>query len=250
MIATITNIEQLNDRDFIFAFDCAEIALNVAPGQFVEVGVSKAYDPFLRRPFSVYSTDGTVIKLLVRVVGRGTKVMSAWRVGDSVDILGPFGNLFTWRPEDTDLILVGGGVGFAPINFLLDRLAQTDKKVHLLFSPKRESELIAHLEAGKNLSVTVAENRAEIGPLLQKMISGVGGAALYACGPYGMMKLVAGLGAENHAPTWLSMEAAMGCGFGICGGCIVPVKDGEDFAYKKACNDGPIFSGEEILFDE
>jgi len=250
MITTITHIEQLNDRDYIFDFDCAEIALGVAPGQFVEVSVSKAYDPFLRRPFSVYDTDGATLKLLVRVVGRGTKIMSEWHVGDSTDILGPFGNSFTWNREDKDLILVGGGVGYAPINFLLNRLAQTDKRIHLLFSPRRESEIIAHLEPDKNLFVTVAENRTEIGPLLQKIISDMDGATLYACGPCGMMKLVADLGAESHSPAQLSMEAAMGCGFGVCGGCIVPVRDGEDFVYKKVCNDGPIFSGEEILFDE
>ena len=251
MIATITNIKRLNDRDYLYDFDCADIAQKALPGQFVEVKVSKSFDPFLRRPFSIYGAKGNTLQLLVRMVGKGTKLMSEWRVGDQTDILGPLGNTYAWTDEDAELIVVGGGIGFAPINYLIEQLLQDGKKVHLLFSPKRESELIEHLVPGDNLKISVAGNRTEIKALLDEIISGAPEAkSIFCCGPDGLMKLVAETGIAGNIPTQLSMEAMMGCGINICGGCIIPVKDGDDFTYKKVCADGPVFSGEEVIFDE
>jgi len=251
MIATITGIMQLNDHDFIFNFECREIAKTARPGQFVEVKVSEGYDPFLRRPFSVYDVDGDTVKLLIRVVGAGTSIMSAWRVGDTVDLLGPLGNCFTWDPNEDNFILMGGGIGYAPLNFLLSCLRRDGKHVHLLFSPLRESELVGHLQADDNLSVTLSNNRTEMQPLLEKIILKTPDTAcIYSCGPNGMMKLIAETGIESRIPTQVSMEAAMGCGFDICACCVIPVRDGDGFTYKKACSDGPIFSGEEVIFNE
>ena len=255
MIATITKIEKYNDHDVIFSFDCAEIAQKALPGQFVEVRVSKTNDPFRRRPFSVFDTCGDVIKLLVRVVGRGTKIMSGWNAGDSTDILGPLGNSFSIDEQGSELILVSGGSGLAPINFLVQKLAHTDRKVHLLYlySQAREAELAAHLAPSERLSVTLSHDKtgATIAPLLQEIISNAKGASMiYTCGPESMMKIVVETSAANNIPVKLSMEAAMGCGIGICSCCVVPVRSKDGFTYKKACADGPIFSGEEIVFNE
>lgn len=252
MKATLKETRWLNRRDILFTLTCPDMQA-ACPGQFVQVRVRDGLDPFFRRPFSIFSANAEtgVLKLLVRVVGRGTALMAEWEPGLEVDILGPLGNRFTWEETEAEFILVGGGCGLAPVNFLGEQLAAQGKKAHLLFSPKRDS-VLAEIVTPGIADITFSENRSTLAAVLDGMLAQYPGTRrIYACGPDGLMALVAQCAARRKVPVQLSLEARMACGYGICVGCVVPIRNATgDFDYKKVCHDGPVFDGKDVLFDE
>jgi len=249
MLAILKERRQITDRDHYYLIECPEIAAAAKPGQFVEIKVCEGPDPYLRRPISIFSADDRHIALLVRTVGRGTTLMEQWQPGSAVDVLGPLGNGFDWQPNDRNLLLVGGGIGVAPLHFLAERLCSENRRVTLLFSPRRDSQLIGSFLSGCQTQMHFAENRAEIPAEMTALLTAPFD-RVFACGPEGMMKLVADVGLAHRLPMQISMEANMACGIGICLGCAIPVRTEKGIVYKKVCHEGPVFSGEELIFND
>jgi dihydroorotate dehydrogenase electron transfer subunit len=213
------------------------------------VRVTSGCDPFFRRPVSIFSTDGTCIELLVRAAGKGTGMMCDWAVGYEADIVGPLGNSFEIDPSDQDLLLIGGGIGIAPLNFLARDLLSNNRNVRLLFSPVRDLAILDALSDKDQLDIEFASDRRMLPAAIEKAMSSRPD-RVFACGPGGMMKLVADAGVRLGIPVQISMETRMACGLGLCLGCAIPIRNGSDFEYKKICYDGPVFKGEEIIFNE
>lgn len=249
MLAILKERRSITECDHWYHFECPDLASAARPGQFVEIKVAEGPDPFLRRPISIFSADNTHFTLLVRTYGRGTAFMERWKPGTAVDVIGPLGNGFEWEQEDGSMLLVGGGIGVAPLNFLAQKLAEENRRVRILFSPLREKALTDCFYADPKINLFFSENRRQMPQILNTLLEEPVD-RIFACGPKGMMKLVVDSAAAKSVPTQISMEENMACGIGICVGCAVPIRSAGGFIYKKVCKDGPVFAGEELIFDE
>ncbi len=251
MIARLIQSRRITARDTLYEFDCPELARKAAPGQFVELalGEGEGEGSFLRRPISIFDCDGERrFFLLVRTVGRGTQAMTGWKPGREVDVLGPLGNGFSWPESAGVCVLVGGGIGLAPLTYLARRLLETGWTVRLLFSPRREDELLDALPQREKLEIRCAENRTQLPVILEEMLAQAD--CVFACGPEGMLETVAVKTMQRDIPCQLSMERHMACGIGICLGCAIAVRTPEGLTYQKVCKDGPVFRAEEVSFHE
>ena len=126
MLATLLETRPVTGRDTCYIFHCPAIAQTARPGQFVELKLTEGFQtPFLRRPISLFDTDGKeTFSLLVRSVGQGTEWMRTWTPGRTVDVLGPLGRSFRWTPDMRTCVLVAGGIGLAPMGLLARRLLE------------------------------------------------------------------------------------------------------------------------------
>ena len=249
MLAVLKERRSITDRDNLYHFECPDLATGAIPGQFVEVKVCEGPEPYLRRPISIFSADSTSISLLVRTVGRGTTLMGQWQPQTAVDMLGPLGNGFKWDQNDQNLLLIGGGIGVAPLHFLAERLVAENKRVHMLFSPYRDRQILDSFLVSPSIETFPCENRLEI-PLVMERLLNNPIDRIFACGPIGMMKTVVEIGLSRQIPIQVSMEANMACGIGLCIGCAIPIRTERGIEYKKVCHEGPVFAGEQVVFDE
>ena len=252
MIAVLTEKRVVTDRDVLYTFECLEMAQKAKAGQFVEVRVSEGMEPFLRRPISIFDVDGTKLRLLVRTVGTGTRMMKEWEPGQEADILGPLGNGFRVAGEEKHVLLVGGGIGAAPLYELAEVLKAQDTKIEYLFSPKRDAAVMGAYDAlTDELVMHYSENRRELPVVLEEILKAGDSPVdmVYTCGPTAMMHTVRDVCVKCGVPVQVSLEEKMGCGMGLCTGCVVKIRNGEDFDYKKVCHDGPVFRGEEVIFE-
>ena len=250
---------------FSFWLEAPEVALRVGPGQFLNVKVSAGLDPLLRRPISVCDVDRNRVRLVFRVVGRGTALLGRARAGDELDVLGPLGRP---APElhHKDVLLCGGGIGTAPLLFLARRLKRANRLEVLLGARSKAQMLLAREfralgvpvslatddgSAGFHGMVTeLAEVRCEKSDVgCQK--SGVQSpkprvhrppSVVFACGPRPMLAdLVKRL---DPIPVWGFVEERMGCGTGICYCCALPKKGG---GHVRFCEEGPVVRLNEVV---
>jgi dihydroorotate dehydrogenase electron transfer subunit len=304
---------------------CPEIARLAEPGQFVMLRVNELRDPFLRRPFSFSRLlpprakknkpeDEGAVEICYKIVGRGTLLMSQLREGQRLDLLGPLGKGFWATADHKRAILVGGGIGIAPLIPWAEHLQgerKTGRKasknlkkspeILMLIGGKSREQILGMREFKKmGLEPRVATEDGSLGfpglatDLLERevMTQGHNSAALYACGPMPMLARVAQIADQFDLPCQVLMEARMACGVGACLGCAVKVKErsfrgipqsvdsavvkekipsgGEcegnemtpkkenlipgipefpAFRYVRACQEGPVLEGREILWD-
>ena len=238
-----------------------QITSAAVPGQFVNVLVSAGWDPLLRRPMSIAGAANGVIALIYKVIGRGTAAMSAWRPGDSADLLGPLGR--GWDvPESGFPVLLGGGVGIAPILYLRQSLAAAGRTHHLIMGARTGREqFLGHDPAGGvtlttddgslGVNGTILDGLANFRLLVNNPTNPV---LLFGCGPPAMLTGLKQLATSEDIPCQLALEETMACGFGFCQGCSVPMRpplEGVPHSYrslyKLGCLDGPVFRAEELL---
>ena len=129
------------------------ISAQARPGQFVNILVNATVTPLLRRPMSVAQVNGTTFGLIYKVLGRGTRELSTWKAGHAADILGPLGN--GWSVGDKKLpLLVGGGVGIAPINFLHQQLSQAGTQHQLIMGARNRAEHFLRHQPATGITLT------------------------------------------------------------------------------------------------
>ena len=226
--------------------DAPAIAHRVRPGQFVNVRVSPGVDPLLRRPISVADVERGRLRLVFRVVGRGTALLARLRKGDALDILGPLG-----KPapvlRDRDLFVVGGGIGAAPLLFFT-RGAMKANRVAAFLGAKERAQLMLRREfQSLGVPVRLATDDGSAGAhglvteLAEPAIRSVSKPVVVACGPRPMLAdLVHRL---DPVPVWGFVEERMGCGTGICYCCALPKKG---CGYVRFCEDGPVVRLNEV----
>lgn len=219
-------------------------------GQFCNVRVTDGTAPFLRRPISYAGFDAEkgTITLLYRVVGRGTELMTRLEVGDHLDCLGPLGQPFQ---TSTSMLLVGGGVGIAPMLCIASHL-QEGQEAQVILGFRNKSELFwADLFKDTPVQVHITTDDGSAGTkgfptvLMPTLIKNNSFTSVMTCGPTPMMKGVASSALELGVPCQVSLEERMGCGTGGCLGCSCDGKDGKRY---KVCKDGPVFPAEEVFF--
>lgn len=259
----ISNFE-ISEDYFEIILEAPKIAKAALPGQFVMVRVSQGLYPFLRRPFSIAGKDFKTIKLLYKAVGTGTRMLSQISPREFLDITGPLGNGFNLEVKD-NILLVAGGIGIAPLLFLIQELASLNPKnrqrIWLLFGEETLdlADYITNIYAvGENpylmlKHIDVITKDGSSGKkglvtdlLLKKMIyEPFKFSQVYACGPNEMLKKVAEI-VPGRIPCWVSVESRMACGLGACRGCAISTIHG----YKRVCKDGPIFEAREVKWNE
>lgn len=233
----------------------SEIAVAAQPGQFVNVRLHDRMEPLLRRPISLHGIDkgkGT-IAFLYLVVGKGTEMMTQMTVGEEINLLGPLGRGFSLDFEGKEAILIGGGIGSAPLYPLMQSLRQCGKEVTLILGA-RSKESIVELECYEDLGVTckVATEDGSMGvkgfvtSILEDELKNGGCDYLYTCGPIPMLRAIEDMAAQYGVKGEISTEAHMGCGLGLCLSCSVPGKDGRN---RKVCQAGPVFRLGELNYD-
>ncbi|MFL5847145.1 MAG: dihydroorotate dehydrogenase electron transfer subunit [Solirubrobacteraceae bacterium] len=220
-----------------------------APGQFAMLTAAERWGggederPYLPRAFSVMRVRDGEAHYLLEDVGPGTERLCALQAGDEVLVLGPLGQGFRDPRDGRRAVLVGGGVGIAPLAIWQDALLEREVPHALLLGFRDGDHAI-----GANLlrCARVATDDASLGhhgyvtELLAAELDENPHAEVYSCGPPLMLEAVRALCEERGVPSQLALESGMACGFGACFGCVVPTRDG---AYLRVCVDGPVVDG-------
>ena len=220
------------------------------PGQFYMLAAAERWGggaserPYLPRAFSYararVEADAVRLEFLLEAIGPGTVRLGALSPGEEIALVGPLGIGF--RPPPARPLLVGGGIGVAPLLCLADELQ--DAQVLLGFRSGAHAEAAA-LFAGEPAVVTddgSVGRAALVTDLLRDALAEDRSAAVFACGPPPMLEAVRAVCAETGVPGQLALEAGMACGFGACFGCVAPTKDG----YVRLCVDGPVIDADRL----
>lgn len=220
------------------------------PGQFYMLRGDWGADPLLPRPMSILEEDAPKgwVSFLIKVVGEGSRLLASARPGDAVRGLGPLGTPFPADavPAGGTALMVGGGVGVPPLVYLGRHLVGRGARIRFLQGARSSGDLLLldEIRAMDGEAVITTEDGSEglrglVTAPMGEALSG-GPAAVFACGPEGMLRAVGDLCA-GVVPCYLSLEARMGCGYGVCLGCVVSVDEGDGPRYRKVCQDGPVF---------
>lgn len=216
----------------------------IAPGQFVQVRVDNSPVTYLRRPISIHDVDGTnhEISLLVQIVGEGTRHLAASSVGDPLNLVFPLGCGYTLPDKGESVLLVGGGIGIAPLYYLAKCIAETGIKPVFLLGGKRASDIV-RLDAYQGLGETLITT--EDGSLGEKGMVTMHSVwkqrkfdKIYVCGPKRMMMAVAEIAKANDVWCEVSLEHMMACGLGACLCCVEDTVEG----HVCVCKEGPVFN--------
>lgn len=213
------------------------------PGQFVNITLEGLY---LKRPISISDYDDKGITLLYKTVGKGTFQMAEMKEGENLQILNALGNGFNTNTTYQKVMLAGGGIGVAPLYKLSKELKSQGKDVTVILCFNTSKEVF-YTEEFEKLGVTVLVATVDGSMGTKGFVTdaiknnNLDFEYFYACGPMPMLKA---LSLQVEQPGEISLEARMGCGFGICMGCSIQTSKG----YKRVCKEGPVFRKEEILW--
>jgi len=236
--------KRINSDSYILKLSGNTTLPEIKPGQFVQVRIDGSPDTFLRRPISVYDVDygRNSIRLLIQIVGQGTEALSKLEVGDLLNLVYPLGNSFGEPHEKEKLLMVGGGVGIAPLLFLGKHLNSIDYKPDVLLGFRDKKRIIdfeEFHEIGNVFLTTEDGSQGEKGFVTHhSILSNFKYNRVYCCGPDAMMKAVAAYCKRNGIECEVSLETLMACGFGICLCCIVDTVRGN----LCSCTEGPVFN--------
>ena len=219
----------------------------VNPGQFAQVEVPGSKATFLRRPISINFVDAgeNLLWLLVRKAGDGTSALISAREGSVINILLPLGRGFSIATAGS-VLLVGGGVGVAPLLYLGKVLRDGGVDVSFLLGARSEAHLLELRDFGKYGPVHIATEDGSVGVrgfvTHHPALNGAYG-MIQCCGPLPMMKAVAKVARGNGVPCEVSLENVMACGIGACLCCV---EDTADSGNVCVCTEGPVFNVERL----
>lgn len=239
--------EQLAEGVYSMWIETKDIALNAKPGQFVSV-YSKDGSRLLPRPISICEVDGTKLRMVYRVVGKGTDEFSGYKAGVELDVIGPLGNGYT--PDSKKAILLGGGIGVPPMLELAKRL-DCEKSIVLGY----RDELFLNEEFEKYGEVYIATEDGSAGTKGNVLDAikecKITGEVIYACGPKLMLRAIKAYAEENGMEAFISLEEKMACGIGACLACVCKTKDVDHHSHvnnARICKEGPVFNAKEVEF--
>lgn len=216
---------------------------SILPGQFVSILIP---NKTLRRPFSVADFVEGIITVIFKVKGDGTNYLKSLKIGDTIDFLAPLGNTFT-LPEAGKkafqrALLIGAGIGIAPMLYLKKTLQQKGVETFLISGFKDEKEAVK----GSDKTViggSVLDN-------IQNLVDEFKPDIIYSCGPKIVLQLVCELAGKNNIKAEIAMEKVMACGIGVCRGCVIKLNKNDGVKNASVCADGPVFNGSEVIWEE
>ncbi len=239
----------LKGRFYILTLNNERIAREAQPGQFLHIQVQPSIHPLLRRPFSIYRLKDSFVDILYEVIGEGTHILSLRGKGEYINCHGPLGNWFSEDLTGKSPLLVGGGIGIAPLLFFGERLLETSHTMELVLGYRSDDDVIGledFSQSGMELEVTTNDgsygHKGFVTDLLKDKLHP--DHKVFACGPIPMLKAVSDLCSQKGIPCDVSIHNFMGCGFGVCLGCVFPSHKG----YQRVCKDGPVFNASDLIF--
>ncbi|MDR0445799.1 MAG: dihydroorotate dehydrogenase electron transfer subunit [Oscillospiraceae bacterium] len=246
-IFTVTDIRPLASGVFAITFDAPELARAATPGQFVHIKCGHSRP--LRRPFGICDVRGDMLTVAFEVRGDGTRWLAVSEPGRRVDINGPLGHGFS--NPDGDILLVGGGLGAAPLLFAARRARgrvsailgfRSDANAILReeFDSVCEDVFVATEDGSSGLRGTVV-------PPLEELMKTKRFSAVLACGPRPMLRAVADISESAGVKCEISLEERMGCGVGACLVCVCETQSDDVTKMSRVCRDGPVFDSREVV---
>lgn len=247
MYGRLTEKRRLNDRNVLLIFQLPHLLRQVQPGQFVQIKVDGSPATFLRRPISIcLLPKPDELWLLVQEVGEGTLTFCALEPGAFVNMLLPLGTGFSQPPHPSTCLLVGGGVGVAPLLMQGKRLAEAGHRVVFLLGGRTRTDLVMQEDFatyGEVYVTTEDGSMGEKGYVTQhSLLQQPNFDAVYTCGPKPMMKAVAAFAAQHGIACEVSLENLMACGIGACLCCVEDTVDG----HICTCTEGPVFNTQRL----
>ncbi len=254
-LTTVAGQSALAGGVFRLTLEAPELAAAARPGQFVMLGCGSSYDPFLRRPLSIHQVQGAAgaVSFLYQVRGRGTEWLSARRRGDPVSLLGPLGRGFRYEGNSKRALLVGAGIGVAPLLFLAETLMGLNWAMTILIGARTRNGILCRSDFDRYGSVLVSTDEGGTGRRgpVTDLFPGVFGkssyAQIYACGPRPVLRAVQQVSAEKGIPAQVSLEERIACGLGACMGCAC--QGSGPFRMVRVCSEGPVFDAAEVVLD-
>lgn len=244
---------------FRMAIASSELAQRVKPGQFFQIRCSEQWDPLLRRPISLHRVEREqgLIYLLFKTKGRGTQLLSMIKEGEKLDVMGPLGNGFYLPDGEDRLILIGGGIGVAPLLAVAEEGKRRGIKIMMILGANHKEELycLNDFSALGTVIVTTVDGsygyRGYATDVLEAHLR-THRATVMACGPEGMLRKVAEISHSAGVKCQVSLEGKMACGIGACLVCACKTKGeaGEETVYRRVCTCGPVFRAEEVIWNE
>ncbi|MFC1566838.1 dihydroorotate dehydrogenase electron transfer subunit [bacterium] len=261
-ICKILEHNNLCGEYFYMRFEWENADSDFMSGQFVEVKVSEVSDPLLRRPISIFEADNNSCAIAYRVIGKGTKALSEKKIDEMLDVIGPLGNGFDIEKnklKEKNIILVGGGTGLASLYYCAKKLEEFGYKfdIYAGFRSKDDFFCDEHYESLKSNRIFTTEDGAVgkkgfVTDFIDYKKLKTNESLIYSCGPLPMIRSLVENLRKNQisCECQVSLEEYMGCGIGICNGCVVKIKDEQGWKHKKVCKDGPVFDLDKIIWDE
>lgn len=275
--ARVASLHAFPGHQYVLRLEAPRCAAHAAPGMFVHLRC--AGDIPMRRPISIQRADAAAgwIEVLFKVVGEGLRALARVAAGDVVSCLGPIGRGFAPDPQRPRAVLLGGGVGMPPLQFLAGRLAGDaawqpvaffGSEIPFPFRPARAAQPLHGVDHRTDACDPVLESLGV--PSRLASLAGFDGChrgyvtdlaaewlaaqhdsersrtMLYACGPHPMLRAAARVARDFGLPAQLCLEEYMACGVGGCAGCAVPVTTESGQAMKRVCVDGPVFDARAV----
>lgn len=247
----VSSSQRLNNRYVLLRLTDDKPLPEMLPGQFVEVRVDGSPTTFLRRPISVnlVDTERNELWLLVAEAGDGTRALARLREGDRLNCVLPLGNTFTMpAAEERNVLLVGGGVGVAPLLFFGKRLKDNGIRPTFLLGARSAADLLELDEFRSMGDVCVTTEDGTMGErgfvtnhsvLREKRFDRIA-----TCGPKPMMMAVARYARQENIACEVSLENKMACGVGACLCCVEKTTEGN----KCVCTEGPVMNINDLLW--
>lgn len=246
-----------------------DIGERIRPGQFVNVKCGSHRDYILRRPFSVYRVHkrggwASTIELVFDIRGSGTEFLAQQRGHAPLDLVGPLGRGFALPKRRAHCLLVGGGIGATPLYFLADELRNEGHRVDFVLGARSSALLLNPIEARRIASVCAITtedgsqgHRGRVTDVLAETMERCETEVVYSCGPHGMLAAVSQICVQRNIPIQVAVEELMGCGYGVCMTCVVPLQrplkrnESEEDAvvYARSCTEGPVFNGAVVMWN-
>lgn len=246
-----------------------DIGATIRPGQFVNVKCGTNRSNIIRRPFSVYRVHkrggwASTIEIVFDVRGPGSEYLSQLRGHSTVDLLGPLGRGFQLPKRRAHCLLVGGGIGATPLFFLADELRNAGHRVDVILGAREVGMLLNPIEVRRlaSVSVTTTEDgssgeKGRVTDVLVSTIERCSTEVIYSCGPHPMLAAVSKIAVEQKVPAQVAVEELMGCGYGVCMTCVMPLRgkkkkdasEGDEIVYARSCTEGPVFNGSSVIWN-
>lgn len=264
--ARVIGNQEVAPRHFCLELECPGIAAAARPGQFAMIEVGEGLEPLLRRPISFYqiALEPGRLSFLYRLVGRGTSLLSRALPGALLKVIGPLGKGFPTEIEAPVHLLVGGGIGIAPLVPLAAELVSRGKTVLVYNGARSAGELLdvaSLVSSGARVRLATEDGSVGAAGLVTELLTEAleqfasYGAVVYACGPTPMLRQVKALAQRHEVRAYLSLEERMACGVGACLGCAchssagvaeTGLTAGAYGKYLKVCTQGPVFEASEV----
>ncbi len=210
------------------------------PGEFINITIPNYY---LRRPISVCRYTENYVDILYKVLGHGTKDLSTFEKGQTLDVLVGLGNGFDLSKTNKPL-LIGGGIGIAPMFALAIKFNEMGIKPTLIYGARSINDIVLVDELEKLCNVYICTDdgsKGFKGNVIDFLKNNqVDFDYYYSCGPQKMLQILS----KEYPNGCVSLEARMGCGFGACMGCSIETTNGP----KRVCKEGPVFEAKEVIY--